>query len=141
MEMKFGNNFNFELYEFQRSRVAIENDYSEQFSMPSEYVENLHDLVNNVLQPARTEFLDRIYVLSGYRCERVNSHPEVEGSNNSDHLRAMAADVTCKNVKGLYDLIIALKLPYKQLIHYKSRNFLHVSYDKNDIKKQHWVVK
>lgn len=127
------------MHEFLRSRTAIQNDFKEQF-WPGVHIEGaVHRLVINVLQPLRTEFQDWIYVLSGYRCERVNSHPEVGGSDNSDHMKGMAGDVTCKDTKGLYELAIALNLPYKQLIWYKDRNFVHISYDENNIRRQAWI--
>ncbi len=134
MNLKLGENFTLE--EFIRSRTAIEQDIEEQFHPHSGIVDSLHKLTQNVLQPLRVEFQSWMYITSGYRCERLNK--AVKGSDNSDHLRGQAADVTCKNVKQLYDLCIALDLPFKQLIYYKKRNFVHISYDENDIRKQNW---
>ena len=134
--MKLSDNFS--LDEFTRSRVAIEKDFREQFSPPSNVIDNLGKLVREVLQPARVEFQSWMYVTSGYRCKRLNE--AVGGSPNSDHMRGQAADVTCNNVKGLFDLIIALDLPFYQLIYYKGRNFLHISHREDDIKKQSWVI-
>ena len=130
---------NFHLSEFTRSRTAVENDFQEQFTPGSDVINNLNDLVKVILQPLRYNFMAGLYVTSGYRCERVNYHPDVKGSDNSDHLRGMAADVTCKDVEGLYELAQVLELPFKQLIYYKNRNFVHISYDANEIRKQAWV--
>ncbi len=134
MDMKLSDNFT--LHEFIRSETAIREDIEEQFHPPSNVVENLSLLCRDVLQPLRGEFQGRIFPTSGFRCPRLNT--AVKGSDNSDHLRGQAADVTCKNVKQLYDLCIAMDLPYKQLIWYKKRNFVHISYDPEDIKKQNW---
>jgi zinc D-Ala-D-Ala carboxypeptidase len=129
---------NFWLYEFTRSQTAIEQDIEEQFNPPQDIVDNLNLLAKDILQPLRTEFQARIFPTSGYRCERLNK--AVKGSENSDHMRGMAADITCKNPEGLYNLAIALKLPYKQLIYYPNRNFVHISYDPNDIRRQAWTT-
>ena len=129
---------NFTLSEFLRSRTAVQRDFREQFCPPCNVIDNLLKLVALVLQPARVEFQSWIYVTSGYRCKRLNE--AVGGSPNSDHMRGQAADVTCKDVKGLYDLILALDLPFYQLIHYRGRNFLHISHREDDIKKQTWVI-
>ncbi len=128
---------NFYLSEFTRSRTAIQNDFKEQFSPPSNVINGLGGLVQNILQPLRVEFQNRIYITSGYRCERVNT--AVGGSANSDHMRGMASDVTCSNTEQLYNLCLAMNLPFKQLIWYKNRNFVHMSYDKNDVRRQSWV--
>ena len=133
--MKLSDNFT--LSEMISSRTAHEQNIHEQFGPPKEVQDNLKLLCDKVLQPLRIEYGLPITVNSGYRCPRLND--AVKGSNNSDHLRGMAADITGKDVKMLYDLAIALNLPFRQLIYYKSRNFVHISYNKYDIKKQAWI--
>ncbi len=127
---------NFWLHEFIRSETAIREDIEEQFFPPSNVISNLSLLCREVLQPLRVELQARMFPTSGYRCERLNT--AVGGSDNSDHIPGRAADVTCKNVKMLYDLCKALDLPFKQLIWYKKKNFVHISYDENEIRKQNW---
>jgi len=133
--MKLSDNFH--LSEFLRSRTAIINDYKEQFHPPSDVVGNLLKLVQNVLQPLRTRFNDRIYVTSGYRCIRVNT--DVGGVENSDHPKGMAADVTCKDLEAIWILVLEMHLPFKQMIWYKDKNIIHLSFDENDIRRQYWV--
>jgi len=128
---------NFRLNEFTRSRTAVQQDISEQFSPPGEVIDNLVLLTRNVLQPLRTELNTWMYITSGYRCERLNT--AVGGSTNSDHMRGMAADITCKDTKALYELCLKMNLPFKQLIYYSQRNFVHISYDNNEIRRQSWV--
>ena len=134
--MKLSKNFN--LKEFTRSQTAVENDFTEQFTPGSDIVGNLTALCENVLQPLRYNFMATLYVTSGYRCERLNT--AIKGTFNSDHMKGMAADITCKDVEGLYQLAQLLDLPYRQLIYYKSKNFVHISYDPSDIRRQNWIL-
>ena len=128
---------NFQMWEFLRSRTAIENDYKEQFNPPIHVVDNTLKLVQNVLQPLRTRFNDRIYVTSGYRCIRVNT--DVGGVENSDHLFGKAGDVTCEDLEAIWILALEMHLPFKQMIWYKDRNMIHLSYDGTDVKREYWI--
>ncbi len=134
---------NFWLHEFIRSETAIRDNIEEQFRpLPKATMSNLRGLVKHVLQPLRAEYNSMIYPTSGYRCERLNI--AVGGSKNSDHMRGMAVDVTCKSTKKLYELAVSLgrdeKLPFKQLIFYPAKNIVHISYDRNDIRRQAWTT-
>ena len=128
---------NFYLSEFLRSRTAIERDFKEQFNPPCHVHENLKNLIDNVLQPLRTRFNDYMYITSGYRCKRVND--AVGGVANSDHLTGRAADVTCKDLEAIWILAIEMQLPYKQMIWYKEKNIIHLSYDESDVKREYWI--
>ena len=72
-----------------------------------EHLNNIIALVNNVLDPLREAYGKPIRVTSGYRCE---------------------------------ELIQSLHLPFKQLIWEKGGSsgpdWVHVSYDRNNIKRQ-----
>jgi len=128
---------NFWVNEFQRSETAVRLDIQEQFEPLPEYVlSNLNDLCDEVLQPLRNAFQARMFINSGYRCPALNK--AVGGSKNSDHMKGGAADIVCKDPEMLYKMAIELGLPFKQLILYKSRNFVHISYDENDKRKQSW---
>jgi len=129
---------NFTLSELLSSRTAHERGFSEQFDPPQEIIDNLRNLAVNILQPIRDAYGMPIHVNSGYRCERLNQ--AVNGQKRSEHLKGMAADITCSNARKLYDIASLLDLPFRQLIYYKDRNFVHVSYNPNDIKKQAWQV-
>lgn len=131
---------NFSLSEFQASKTARKNNIKEQFEkLPINIVASLHELCLMVLEPLRVEYQKPLTITSGYRCLALNT--KVGGSKNSDHMRGMAADVTCDNPEQLYELAIALSLPYKQLIWYRSQNFVHFSYDANKIDRESWINK
>lgn len=100
-------------------------------------VENLRALVVNVLDPIRGQYGKPIRVNSGYRSVEVNK--SVGGATTSDHLcfgTAAAADITCDNNRLLYDLIIKSGIPFKQLINEHNFSWLHVSFDKNNNKRE-----
>ena len=131
---------NFYLHEFQRSETAVRFDIQEQFRpLPSHIINNINDLVKEVLQPLRVEFQAPMHINSGYRSEALNSHPRIRGSSNSDHLRGQAADIVCRDPQKLYTLAMAMNLPFKQLILYKNRNFVHISYDRQNVRRQNWI--
>lgn len=99
--------------------------------------DNLIRLVDNVLDPLRTAYGKPITVSSGYRCEKLNRL--VGGVTNSDHLLGMAADLDVgskEENKKLFQLILKLKLPFKQLINEHNYDWVHVSFDINNIKMQ-----
>jgi hypothetical protein len=108
----------------------------------SEVEANLTLLVDNVLDPLREAYGKPIRVSSGYRSPKLNS--AVGGVKTSQHRLGQAADITVdnrvENMK-LFNLVQSLKLPYCQLIFEKGDtkvgpDWVHVSYDKNNIKRQ-----
>ena len=100
-------------------------------------VANLHELVDNVLDPLREAWGGPITVSSGYRCNELNIL--VGGATNSHHKYGMAADITVgskdKNRK-LFELVQTLKLPFTQLIDEKHYQWVHISYDRTDVRRQ-----
>lgn len=82
----------FTLQEFITSNTArylqIDN------TPPPQVIENITFLVNNLLQPLRTEWDDIITITSGYRCKQLND--AVLGSKTSKHLKGLAADICPK---------------------------------------------
>lgn len=102
-----------------------------------EQEERLKELVDNVLDPLREAYGKPIRVNSGYRCPQLNK--AVKGSPTSDHMKGMAADITAGSIKEnkrLFELIQWLDLPFKQLIDEKGFSWVHVSYDKENLKHQ-----
>ena len=102
-----------------------------------EHVDNMTALVDNVLDPLREAYGKPIQVNSGFRCPALNK--AVKGSATSDHMTGRAADITGgspKENKRLFYLIQELGLPFKQLIDEKGFSWVHISYDKNDIRRQ-----
>lgn len=100
-------------------------------------VTNLRELVENVLDPLREAWGGPITVSSGYRNKQLNI--AVGGATNSHHLYGMAADITVgtkdKNRK-LFVLVQQLGLPFTQLIDEYGYQWVHISYDPQDLRKQ-----
>lgn len=137
----------FTFTEFERSdtatRYAIDN------AMPESAKKNVAALVDNVLDPLREAWGGPIDVSSGYRCQTLNSHPDIRGSKTSQHMTGEAADIRIfvRDYKGkivrdkkghgivdktanrkLFQLILTLGLPFDQLIDEKDFSWVHVSY-------------
>ena len=126
---------NFTIQELTASATAeakkIKNDPT------PEAVENLKLLVDKVLDPLRDAYGKPIRVNSGYRSSALNA--AVKGSKTSQHVKGQAADITggskAEN-KKLFELAQELNLPYGQLIDEKNFSWVHISYDKDNVKRQ-----
>lgn len=102
-----------------------------------EHVESLTNLVDNILDPLREAWGKPITVNSGFRSNELNK--KIGGATNSQHMLGEAADITAgskSDNKKLFELIQSLKLPFTQLIDEKKFSWLHVSYNKDNIKRQ-----
>jgi len=123
---------NFTLAEMTRSRTArvrgIDN------TPDAEAVRNLTQLCERVLQRARNA-LGALTVTSGYRSLQLNK--AVKGARDSDHTKGMAADIVPTGGVTLEQLgkWIQDNCEFKQLI-YEFGEWLHVSYDPDDIRGQ-----
>jgi len=153
MSMKLTEHFTLE--EFVRSATATKYNID---NTPSDaVVKRLRALCENILEPLRISFGAPINVTSGYRCKELNSHPDVKGSETSDHMYGMAADIVVykrtkdgnvkrdpngnpiKDKEGnrrLFELCISLGLHYKQLIDEYNFSWVHVSYQAESTKHQ-----
>jgi len=71
----------------------------------------------------------KLKILSGKRNATLNKR--VGGSAGSDHLYCCACDCTSNtlNIELLFSSIINMNLPYRQLILYRKRNFIHWSWN------------
>lgn len=126
---------NFTIQELVRSDTAAKLGIDNR--CPQEQEERLKELVDNVLDPLREAYGKPIQVNSGYRCPALNK--AVKGSPTSDHMKGMAADITAgspKENKILFEMIQWLDLPFKQLIDEKGFAWVHVSYDRDNLKHQ-----
>lgn len=97
-------------------------------------------LILNILDPLREAYGKPTNVTSGFRCEELNI--AVGGSLNSHHKcnnGYAAADIDTydknENIK-LFNLAQELNLPFCQLILENGGEWLHISYNANDIRKQ-----
>ena len=104
-------------------------------------VDNLEILINECLDKIREVFGNHIYVNSGYRCKELNNR--VKGSNTSHHLYGKAADITLKSKKLnkvlfnlIQDMIKSGTLKCTQLIDEYNYQWIHISYDKDNLKCQ-----
>jgi zinc D-Ala-D-Ala carboxypeptidase len=103
--------------------------------------ENLRLLVENILDPLREKYGKPITVNSGYRSPIVNAR--VGGAKNSDHVKGMAADITAgskEENKKLFE-IIRDNFTFRQLINEYDYSWVHVSFNKDDNKKQILAIK
>lgn len=135
----------FTLSEFFRSSTAAKNDIKNEPS-PDEratIVRNINLLVDNVLDPIRDIVNTPIIITSGYRCPQVNRL--VGGVDNSQHMSGCAADFhvmgfTPSMMQGVFFCILN-RLEYDQLIYYRNKNFIHVSYVDNCNRHEAFVKK
>lgn len=125
----------FKLSEFFNSSAATKNGIKNEPSVDERatIVRNINLLVDNVLDPVRDKFCTPVIITSGYRCPQVNKL--VGGSKNSQHMSGCAADFYIEG--GTYLMMrqvfinIYDTMDFDQLIYYRSKNFIHVSYVEN----------
>lgn len=130
---------NFSLAEFTKSQTAVRRGIDNTPSLTA--IDNLQLLVDNVLQPVRDHFGRSVTISSGYRSPQLNT--AIGGSATSDHCLGMAADIEIAGVDNKeLATYIRDNLPFTQLIlefyidGVPDSGWVHVSYDKNDVKKQ-----
>ena len=125
----------FNLSEFFRSSTAAKNGIENEPSIDemATIVRNINLLVDNVLDPVRDVVNAPIIITSGYRCPQVNRL--VGGVDNSQHMSGCAADFHVKgyNHSMMYEVFLYIfnTLEFDQLIFYRSKNIIHVSYVEN----------
>lgn len=98
---------------------------------------NIIALIDNVLDPLRRAYGGPITVTSGYRSPKLNA--SIGGVKTSQHQKGQAADITAgspEENKRLFDLARELNLPFCQLIDEKKYEWVHISYDMNNVKRQ-----
>lgn len=135
----------FNLSEFFQSSAAAKNGIKNEPSSDEKatIVRNINLLVDNVLDPIRDMVHTPILITSGYRCPQVNRL--VGGVDNSQHMSGCAADF---HVMGFTPsmmhevfLYIFNTLEFDQLIYYRSKNFIHVSYVENCNRHEAFIKK
>ena len=136
---------NFKLSEFFDSIAADRNGIKNEPSIDERATveRNINLLVDNVLDPIRDRFCTPIIITSGYRCPKVNKL--VGGVNNSQHMSGCAADFHVRGFTPLmmYDVFsnIYNTMEFDQLIFYRSKNIIHVSYVKNGNRHEAFLKK
>ena len=125
---------NFTLWEFLESDTAKESGLmKKQLQIPPDKIANMVQLCANVLQPVRDKYNMAIKINSGYRCEQLNK--TIGGSVNSDHMQGKAADITCSGLQFCFSYIKD-HCEFDQLIYYRDRKFIHVSYRNGNNRKK-----
>ena len=102
---------------------------------PDDVMDNLLLLIEE-LDRIRDEFGSPIYVNSGYRCKELNK--AVGGVPNSAHLKGLAADITSKDNKKLFQLIKE-KGNFDKLIDENNLSWIH--FQINPEKNQKKILK
>lgn len=133
----------FSYQELFRSQVALDNDI---VNMPSvwrqkEVYNNLWELVDNLLDPIREKFAVPMIITSGYRCEKLNKL--VGGVDNSQHRKGEAVDFYfegfSKKEMAAAFFEIAENFDFDQLIYYKKKGFIHISYNRKNNRHQSFM--
>lgn len=127
----------FTVAEMMRSDTAARKGIDNK--IPKEYLDNVLQLIEKVLDPLREAYGKPIIVTSGYRCPALNK--AVGGSATSDHMKGCAADIhgtpnTKAENKRLFHMIQSLGLDFDQLIDEKGFSWVHVSYREDNNRKQ-----
>lgn len=130
----------FTFRELLHSNVALQNDV---LNLPPrhEVVQvyyNLVSLVDNLLDPIRERFAVPMIVTSGYRCKRLNKL--VGGVENSQHMKGEAVDFcfagfSKKDMAAAF-FEIAEEFDFDQLIYYKKKGIIHISYNNGNNRHQ-----
>ena len=125
----------FNLSEFFCSSTAAKNGIKNEPSIDAKatIARNINLLVDNVLDPVRDMVHTPIIITSGYRCPQVNRL--VGGVDNSQHMSGYAADFHVQGFTSsmMYQLFLCIfnTLEFDQLIYYRNKNIIHVSYVDN----------
>lgn len=132
--------YNFTFKELIKSDYAAAHKIN---NMPTkiEIIDNMFYLITECLQPMRTLFGKPFVISSGYRCEKVNTG--VGGSTTSHHLTGQAVDFVVNGFtpKEIFDWIRKGNFNYTQLIleYSKGKTWVHVSYDRKNVKKENLI--
>jgi hypothetical protein len=106
---------NFTLEEFLVSQTATRHGID--MTPPDEVIDNLQRLVTGVMQPLRDEVAAGIFISSGFRPLELNT--KIGGSKTSEHINGNACDfkVIGQTPFDTAELIVAMELPFDQVIH------------------------
>jgi hypothetical protein len=135
---------NLDLSEVTRSESAKRHGINNQPT--PEHIENFKLLAKKIFQPIREHFGVPIRISSGYRSKELNA--KIGGSKTSDHCFGYAIDIdndgTSITNNEIFDYIKD-NLKFKQLIAEfpidGNLSWVHVSYDKNNLKNEILVAK
>lgn len=130
--------------ELCRSNVAMQKGIA---NVPYVYGEthvyqNLATLVEKLLDPIREQFAVPMIVTSGYRCHYINEL--VGGKIDSQHRTGKAVDFYFAGFNGVEMMEaffeIGERFDFDQLIYYKRRHFIHISYNGRRNRHQSFII-
>lgn len=126
-------------YSATAARLKIDNTPS------AEVLANMKLVAEKCFEPLREWYGKPIKINSFYRSPELNK--AVKGAKNSDHVKGMAIDIDAGSNSENLKLFNWLKenAEFKQLIHeYGDKNgpeWVHISYDQNDLRTQLLYIK
>jgi hypothetical protein len=114
---------NFGLEEFLQSRTASLHGID--MTPPSWVVDNLQRLVDDCLQPIRSQLYSPVIITSGYRPKKLNKL--INGSKKSAHMSGRAADIRIVGYTPYQaiQMIEQMSIPYDQLIN-EFQSWIHI---------------
>lgn len=130
----------FTLKELMHSNVALQSDV---LNLPPRHEAgqvyyNLTVLVDSLLDPIRDKFATPMIITSGYRCEQLNKL--VGGVDNSQHMKGEAVDFCfagfSRKAMAFAFFEIAEEFDFDQLIYYRKKGIIHISYSRNNNRHQ-----
>lgn len=126
---------NFTIKELIHSDIASKSGINNTPNI--EQIDNMLCLIFYCLQPIRDKLNKPMVITSGFRCKKLNSHPEIRGVENSQHLEGKAVDFVVKGmtVNQIIDFITKTGIEYDQLIN-EHNLWVHISYNKGKNRKQ-----
>lgn len=113
---------------FTSKELGITNEYRAWILI------NMCSLVHNVLEPLGTLLNEPIIITSGFRT--IEENKRVGGVINSQHLTGQAVDFTCKSISKAFETLVNGDITFDQLIYYRKRKFIHISYSHKNNRKQ-----
>lgn len=125
---------NFTMSELLKSEIAEKYNI---YNVPDkEHLDNLLILICECLQPLRNFINKPMIISSGYRNPRLNSHPLINGAQNSQHTTGQAVDFTVKGMttRQIVDMVVRSGIEFDQCI--DELAWVHISYDKGNNRKQ-----
>jgi len=93
------------------------------------YLDNLHDLCEKILEPARAIMGTPVFITSGFRCNKLNK--AVGGSQKSQHAVGEAADIEFlgaregQALKDAFNKIAFSDIQYSQII-FEFDEWIHI---------------
>ena len=98
--------------------------------VPKGLIARVQQLASHGLQPIRDAIGRPMRILSGYRSDALNR--AVGGSPTSQHIVAEAADWTCDDLDGAWDVVLDMVRAGRlrdigQIIRYPAQGFVHIA--------------